>query len=109
MLSLSILELFSLILLCVFSFPSLVVTAVIPCPVSPSLQVAIAWLSPFLAFVGDEAQVTPRCGRSCESLTLGVCLCRRYQSVRDAQRDAEEQPAAGGHHRESETRNQAAH
>lgn len=63
MLSLSILKLFSLILLCVFSFPSLVVPAVIPCPVSPSLQVAIAWLSPFLAFVGDEAQVTPRSDR----------------------------------------------
>lgn len=54
MLSLSILELSSLIVLCVFSFPSLVVTAVIPYPISPSLQVAIAWLSPFLAFVGDE-------------------------------------------------------
>lgn len=51
---LSILELFSLILLCVFSFPSLVVTAVIPCPVSCSLQVAIAWLSFFLVLVGDE-------------------------------------------------------
>lgn len=48
---------------CVFSFPSLVVPAVIPCPISPSLQVAIAWLSPFLAFVGDEAQVTPRSDR----------------------------------------------
>lgn len=50
---LSILELFSLILLCVFSFPSLVVTAY-PVSLSPSLQVAMAWLSPFLALVGDE-------------------------------------------------------
>lgn len=48
---LSILELFSLILLCVF--PSLVIPAC-PLSISPSLQVATAWLSPFLALLGAE-------------------------------------------------------
>lgn len=48
---LSILELFSLILLCVF--PSFVIPAC-PMSLSSSLQVATAWLSPFLALLGAE-------------------------------------------------------